>query len=78
MPSSRHELTTSTYRPERDELNDAAAHLPEGKTMDGFLRACLRTLRDDPEALLALVSPRWPAHKPRGRPRTKSQPEAGE
>jgi hypothetical protein len=68
MPS-RHELTTSTFRPERDELTDAGGNLPEGKTMDGFLRACLRTLRDDPRALLDLIGDRWPADKPRGRPR---------
>ncbi|MDX3099682.1 hypothetical protein [Nonomuraea angiospora] len=71
---SRHELTTSTFRPERDELIDAGAHLPQGKTMDGFLRACLRTLRDDPQALLELIGPRWPADKPRGRPPKKATP----
>jgi hypothetical protein len=67
--SSRHELTTSTYRPARDELDDAKPHVPPGKTVDGFLRACLRALRAEPERLLAVLAPYWPPEKPRGRPR---------
>ncbi|MFI6813755.1 hypothetical protein ACIBG7_15145 [Nonomuraea sp. NPDC050328] len=73
--ASQHELTTSTFRPERDELTAAAAQLPAGRTMDAFLRACLRTLRDDPQQLLDLVGPRFPEEKKRGRPK-KTAPDA--
>lgn len=68
MPS-RHELTTSTFRPERTELADAGPLLPQGKTMDAFLRACLRAVADRPAEFLTLVEPYWPPDKPRGRPR---------
>lgn len=72
--SSRHELTTSTYRPERAELDAARASLPDGRTVDGLLRATLRALAADPDQLLTLLEPHWPADKPRGRPR--KQPTA--
>lgn len=72
--SSQHQFTTRTFRPAPDEFTGASANLPEGKTMDAFLRACLRGLRDDPEAALAFVETRWPAPKKRGRPSTRQKP----
>jgi hypothetical protein len=68
MPS-RHDLTTSTYRPTKEELANAKTHIPAGRTVDGFLRACLKTLNDQPETMLELLGDRWPEEKPRGRPR---------
>ncbi|MEV1202797.1 hypothetical protein [Microbispora rosea] len=67
--TSRHELTTSTFRPERAELDDARPHVPDGRTIDGLLRATLRALAADPDALLQVLEPHWPAAKRRGRPR---------
>ncbi|WP_067184566.1 hypothetical protein [Microtetraspora niveoalba] len=66
--SSRHELTTSTFRPEQAELDDARPLVPPGKTMDGLLRATLRALAADPQRLLDVLGPHWPAEKRRGRP----------
>lgn len=66
--SSRHELTTSTFRPEQAELDAARPLVPDGRTIDGLLRATLRALAADPERLLEVVEPHWPAAKRRGRP----------
>jgi len=71
--NSRHDLTTSTYRPERAELDAARAALPDGRTMDGLLRATLRAFATNPAALLELLEPHWPAAKPLGR-RPKPRP----
>jgi hypothetical protein len=75
MMSSQHENPARTYRPDPDELRDARGNLPAGRSMNTFLRACLRTLRDDPDAIIALVHDRWPEEKPLGRKRTKTAEE---
>lgn len=63
----RHKNPAKTYRPIPEEHTAAVAALPEGKTMDGYLRACLRLLAEHPEQTLALVEPYWPETR-RGRP----------
>jgi len=65
--ANQHQYPARSYRPDPDELADARAQLPDGKDMNGFLRACLRTLRDDPDAIVTLVEPRWPPARPQGR-----------
>lgn len=67
--NSRHELVTRTYRPEQAEVDAARAHLPDGRTMDAYLRGCLRRLAAEPDRVLAELEPYWPPEKPRGRPR---------
>jgi len=71
--SSRHKLTTTTFRPAPEEIAAARLHIPKGRTLDGFLRATLRALAADPQRLLEVLAPHWPPSKPRGRP-PKNQP----
>jgi hypothetical protein len=59
MPS-QHRLKSRSFRPEPDEYDDAKAALPAGRTIDHFLRACLRWLRHDPKEALATLAPFWP------------------
>lgn len=68
-----HHVRPKAFRPEPDEYEDGKALLDDRDwEMDGFLRACLRLLREEPERLLALLAPHRPPPKPRGRP-PKSQ-----
>lgn len=69
MAPDKHHLKPKAFRPEPDEYDQAKAVLAkEGREMDGFLRACLRLLHENPAALLALLGPHWPPVKPRGQP----------
>lgn len=68
MASSKHEYPAKTFRPEPTEYATAQATLG-GRTVDGFIRACLRCLRDQPAEILALLEPYWPPKKRIGRPR---------
>lgn len=65
-----HKIRPKAFRPEPDEYDQAKDVLAkDGREMDAFLRACLRLLRANPTALLALLAPHWPPPKPRGQPR---------
>lgn len=66
--ASQHKNPAKTYRPDPGEHADVMEALPEGATMDGLLRACLRWVRSDPAAALKILAPYWPAKKPIGRP----------
>jgi predicted GIY-YIG superfamily endonuclease len=69
-PEDKHRIKAKAFRPEPDEYDDGMELLDErGWEMDGFLRACLRLLREEPERLLSLLAPHRPPPKPRGRPR---------
>lgn len=71
--SSQHKLRPLNFRPEPDERADAKALLDErGWEMDGFLRACLRLLRDKPDTMLSLLASHRPPPKPRGRPKSQN------
>jgi hypothetical protein len=66
----KHQVRAKAFRPEPDEYDDGKALLGDrGWEMDGFLRACLRLLKDEPDQLLALLAPHRPPTKPRGRPK---------
>lgn len=66
-------LVNSSFMPTKSELEGAERNLPEGLSRGKFLRACLRTLREDPEAILALVMPRRPEDRKRRRRIDESQ-----
>ena len=67
-----HKVRPKAFRPEPDEYDDGKTVLDErGWEIDGFLRACLRMLREEPEKLLALLTPYRPPPKRRGRPPKK-------
>jgi len=72
--ANQHRIKGTTVRPEPDELADAKAYFPAGHSLESFLRACLRAVREEPEKVLALLGPYWPPEKPRGRPRKSEQP----
>lgn len=68
--SSQHRDEPLNVRPPNEDRKAAHAALGErGKDMTGFITACLRALVRDPDRLLALLAPHWPAPKARGRPR---------
>ena len=70
--SSQHKLKPLNFRPEPDERADGKAVLDErGWEMDGFLRACLRLLREEPDRLLEMLAPHRPPPKLRGRPKKR-------
>lgn len=57
------------FRPPTDEYNAALAVLSaKGHTITPFLIAALRRLRDQPDQMLADLTPYWPEPTPRGRP----------
>ncbi|GAA3531496.1 hypothetical protein GCM10022419_008250 [Nonomuraea rosea] len=65
MPN-QHKLRSRAFRPEPDEYEDAKGALGRERTMDGFLRACLRWLRHDPAKAMATLAPFWPEPKMSG------------
>lgn len=67
--TDKHRLKPKAFRPDPAEWADAAAALPDGRTMESFLRACLRRLSREPEAFAEHLAPDWPPEKPKGRPR---------
>ncbi|MGH8964148.1 MAG: hypothetical protein ACRDXB_02295 [Actinomycetes bacterium] len=73
MTSGPHNLKSKAFRPEPDEYTSAMDVLGD-RQMDDFLRACLRALRENPEAFLATLAPHWPPPRPRGRPRKAEPP----
>ena len=66
MPS-QHRHPAKTFRPDPDEYAQLKADLGD-RTVDGFIVASMRSLREQPEALLALLERHWPPEKPKGRP----------
>jgi len=72
---SQHADPALTVRPPGEVKSQAEAVLKErGLEMRGFVVACLSTLAAEPDALLAQIAGRWPAEKPRGRPRRPPSP----
>lgn len=57
-----------TIKVDPDERAAAERLLPAGRTMTGFLRACMRALAADRDALLTLLEPHW-SERRAGRPR---------
>lgn len=57
-----------TIKVDPNEQAAAEQLLPQGRTMTGFLRACMRALAADRDALLALLEPHW-SERRAGRPR---------
>lgn len=67
--ASRHlERPESTRVPDATSDTARALLAEHGKTVHGFLGACLAALIAEPARVLALVEPYWP-QKQRGRPR---------
>jgi hypothetical protein len=72
MPTmaNMHRRATKAFRPDVEaEYQPALALLADrGRTMNGYLRACLRWLAADPDAALLVVREHWPTDEGR-RPR---------
>lgn len=67
--ADQEDLPQTKFRPEPDEVAAAQAVLSLRKqTMSDFLRACLRGLDRDPEAMLSAVQEHWPEPRRVGRP----------
>lgn len=77
--SDPHRAPQRTWRPEPDEYDEAKRLLSaRGHELTQFLRACVRWLRADPEAALAVLASHWPEPRPRGRPWSETTPSQGE
>jgi hypothetical protein len=59
---------TRTWRFDQAETGDAEAHLPSGRSMTSFVRACLRALAARPDEFTAFLLPYWPDERQAGRP----------
>lgn len=71
MPS-QHENPSHAFRPAAEEWDPAEEILASRSITPGeFLRACLRWLASDPDGVLAVLAPHWPARRATGRPRKK-------
>ncbi|MFB4280821.1 hypothetical protein ACBJ59_36415 [Nonomuraea sp. MTCD27] len=72
-----HRLKPRTWRAEDDEVKAAQEHIPDGKNMGAFIRACVRALGQNPAAVLAAIAEHWPEDpKPTGRPRKQPAGES--
>lgn len=71
--SSNHADPPLTVRPPGELKAAASDELDSrGLHMRSFVVACLAALRADPDGFLRLLTPHWPADKPRGRPRRRT------
>ncbi|WP_085944485.1 hypothetical protein [Actinopolymorpha alba] len=65
-----HGQAARSFRPDPDEYAAAQAVLSSrGEHMNTYLRACLRWLQHDPNAVLDTLAPHWPGPRSTGRPR---------
>ena len=67
--TDNHLRRARAFRPDNDEWASAMEALPAGRTMESFLRACLRRLHREPEAFAEHLAPDWPEERRRGQPR---------
>lgn len=67
--ASQHKQRQGSWRPDPDEYETTKSLLSaRGKNITGFMRACMRWLRHDPDAALAVLAEHWPSPRRFGRP----------